>query len=460
MADTRRGIQIGINAQILPQVGGGLVNALLALLRALGSLPDGDERYRLIVGDEEQEAFWRPKISANQDLVLKFAARPSAEPPTPAAPVSIRRRLRHVVGRAASPGLAPVKDWIRGIMPPPPAPRQWPSPAISNGFFERLNCDVMHFPGQEFVVCGMPTVYNPHDLQHLYYPQFFSAEELAWREAVYPVGCRIAQTVIVNSQWAKADFVRQYGLDPGKLQVIPEGPQLQFAASYDPADAEVVRKRYRLPDRYLIYPAITWPHKNHLRLFQALALLRDERGLTVPLVLTGSQHPKFWPALANALRELRLESQVHGLGFIPETDLRVIQQSALCLVQPSLFEASSLPMYDAWFGGIAVACSNATALPEQAGDAALLFDPFDVRSIADAVLAIATQPDVREDLARRGLRRLQDFDWGRTARAYRAVYRRAARVPLTDEDRWLLQWDWMGEPARTPATSDPMGTAS
>ena len=76
---------------------------------------------------------------------------------------------------------------------------------MSTGFHESLGCDVLHFPTQGFILCAMPTIYNPHDLQHLVYPQFFSPQTLAWRETVYPAGCRFAQTVVVGSQWVKED---------------------------------------------------------------------------------------------------------------------------------------------------------------------------------------------------------------------------------------------------------------
>ena len=80
------------------------------------------------------------------------------------------------------------------------------------------------------------------------------------------------------------------------------------------------------------------------------------------------------------------------------------------------------------------------------GDAALLFDPFSVEAIADTVRRMATDEQLRADLIRKGNWRLRDFDWERTAKAYRAVYRQAARYPLSDEDRWLLSWDWMESP--------------
>src|SRR6185436_16603656 len=118
------------------------------------------------------------------------------------------------------------------------------------------------------------------------------------------------------------------------------------------------------------------------------------------------------------------------------------------VVVPSLFEASSLPIFEAWHARVPVASSNATALPEQTMDAALLFDPRDISAMAESVRRLVSDERTRRELVERGTRRLADFDWRRAARAYRAVYRRAAGAHLTDEDRWLLSVESMRDAGR------------
>jgi glycosyltransferase involved in cell wall biosynthesis len=319
---------------------------------------------------------------------------------------------------------------------------------LSDGFVESLNCDALHIPTQHFFLSSLPTIYNPHDLQHLHYPQFFSPGTIAWRETIYPAGCRLSNTVVVGSQWIKDDVVRNYRVDPDKVQVIPEGAPTQFSTEPSPEFLKDVRVKYSLDDSFALYPAVTWPHKNHIKLLEALAYLRDRHQQIVRLVCTGSHSDKFWPVLSKKVEELGLTRQVKFLGVVSESELRSIYRMAQFLVQPTLFEASSLPIFEAWLEGTPVACSDVTALPEQVMDAALLFDPNDVGSIAQAVSRMADDAGLREELSRRGTERLKDFDCDRTARAYRAVYRRAARVQLTDEDRWLLGWNWMRNPLR------------
>ena len=430
------GIRVAIDAEILPWRNGGVAHALCALLHALAELPDGDESYRLVVGSEEEANFWRPEIGRNQTLVMRGEQGRTY--------AGSRRQTLQRLAAGAKAALRPSLNRLRKRL----TARYWPEVPISDGFYESLGCDVLHLTWQRFILCAVPTVYNPHDLQHLHLPQLWPPEQLAWRETVYSTGCRVAQTVIVGSQWARDYIVRQYRVDPEKVQVIPEGPIGQLISSSTRRSMQEVREQYRLPEGYLLYPATMWHHKNHLRLLEALALLRDKSGLVVPLVCTGTQLKQAWPGIESRIRELGLESQVRCLGFVPEADLRVIQRSAHCLVQPSLFEASSLPIFDAWFDGVPVACSRATALPEQVGDAGLLFDPLSTQDIAEAIGMIVTRADLRDTLRDRGYRRVKDFDWSRTAKAYRAVYRRTAGLTLSEEDRWLLQWDWMGEPQK------------
>jgi glycosyltransferase involved in cell wall biosynthesis len=191
---------------------------------------------------------------------------------------------------------------------------------------------------------------------------------------------------------------------------------------------------------------MTWEHKNHLRLLESIVRLRDQEGILVRLVCTGKLIQDHWPTIKEHLDKYKLENQVQFLGMVPPEDLRAIYRLAEFVIIPTLFEAASGPLFEAWREGVPVACSTVTSLPEQAGEAALFFDPFSVEAIAEAFRRMATEEQLRNDLMTKGRERLQDFSWERTAKAYRAVYRRASRRILTDEDRWLLNWDWMRNP--------------
>ena len=425
--NSNKHLKIAINAQIISRNTGGVESALIGLIHALGQLGDGSEEY-IIIGPWQEPDWPKPYMGPNQRIVRGLQ-------PTK------RRGPLDLFKRALGP-LRPLgRTILRGLFPPPP--RSPPQVPVSDGFYESLECDVIHFPFQHFVLCALPTIYNPHDLQHRHYPQFFTPSAIARRESIYPAGCHLAHTIVVGSHWVRQDVMRHYRVDPNKIQVIPWAPPTQAYSNPAPEVLVAVKAKYDLDLPFAFYPSMTWEHKNHLRLLEALVHLRDREGLVVRLVCTGYRYPRHWPRIKEQLHTLNLDGQVRFLDMVPPEDLRAIYRLAQFVVVPTLFEAASGPVFEAWQEETPVTCSTVTSLPEQVGDAALLFDPFSVEDIAYAVRRMATEPDLCTRLQSKGQRRLQDFSWEHTAKAYRAVYRRAARCSLTGEDSWLLSWDWM-----------------
>lgn len=416
-------MQVGIIVDVEPGIHGGIATALRSLITALGRL-EGPETYVLIV-ENQRQVDWLSPLAANQ----RFEMRPaSSGNPVRDVLRGVKKMANKALGRDGRAG--------------------WPEVPISDGWLESLGLDVLHQPTQGFTYCAIPTVYNPHDLQHLHYPQFFDLADLTWRETIYRAACRTSHAIIVNSQWIKDDVIAQFAVSPDKVQIIPEAAPTQLLAEVTEEDKADTRAKYALPERYIFYPNNTWPHKNHLRLFEAMAWLRDEKGVTVPLVSTGARHEPSRETLDARVRELGLENQVQFLGFVSNEELRAIYQMARCLVVPSLFEANSLPIFEAWAEGIPVASSNVTALPEQVGDAGLLFDPMDPHDMGGVIERLFTDDTLCADLIAKGKVRLSDFDFLRTARANRATYRRAAGRRLDAEDAALLAHDWMRYPIR------------
>lgn len=431
--------RVAINAQILPQKGsGGVEQALIGLVTALGKLQDGPEEY-ILIGPWQEPGWLEPFVGSNQRIVGG---------PKPCHQATRETRLlrpfKQLFGRLRSlAGI--IRD--ESILPASPTPHcLWPDASISDGFFENLGCDVIHFPFQNLVLCGLPSIYNPHDLQHLHYPQFFTPSAIEWREKIYRAGCHLAHTVVVGSHWIKQDVVKHYQLNPKKVQVIPWASPTHVYPVPSSSLLAAVQEKHQLQHPFAYYPAMTWEHKNHLRLLEALAYLRDRKGLTVRLVCTGECYPDFWPQIEDRLRALNLNDQIQFLGLVPPNELRAIYRLAQFVVFPTLFEGGTLPMFESWLESTPLACSTATMLPEQAGDAALLFEPDSIPAIADAICRMATDANLRAELVHKGQQRLQNFSWERTAKSYRAVYRRAARRSLTDEDRWLLSRNWMQNP--------------
>lgn len=430
-------LKVIINAQFHPGRGaGGIQQCTIGLVHALGQLDDGLEEYT-VIGPWRRLDWLELYLGPNQRIV------PGPQPQVRPARCESAKRLLGPLRNPAGKVWQAARYRVLGSPNP-----SVPTVPESDGFYESLGGDVIHFPYQNFICCNLPMIYNPHDLQHLHYPQFFEPSMNEWRETIYPAGCHSAHTVVVASEWVKQDVIRHYRVNPAKVQVIPWAPPTQACPEPTREKLTLVQQAHGLWRPFALYPAVTWEHKNHLRLLEALAHLRDHHGLAVRLVCTGYRQTSFWPRIEERLSALRLNDQVQFLGVVPLEDLRAIYRLAQFVIVPTLFESDSNPVFEAWQDGTPVACSTVTALPEQAGDAALLFDPFSVEAIGDVVRRMATDANVREELHLRGTKRLSDFSWQRTAKAYRAVYRKAAGRPLTEEDSRLLGWDWMREPQR------------
>jgi glycosyltransferase involved in cell wall biosynthesis len=307
----------------------------------------------------------------------------------------------------------------------------------SDGTVERVGADVIHFPFQDAFTTEVPSIYQPHDLQHLHLPELFSPWVRARRERVYRVHSNRAAMVVTMTSWGKRDLVASYDLPPEKVAVVPGGSVLREYPSPTDRDLGELRSRLSLPESFLLYPAQTWPHKNHTRLLEALASIRDEHGVGVTLVCPG-KHTGDYRQIHDLIGRLGLQSLTRFPGFVTPLELRGLYELATGLVFPSRFEGWGLPLCEAFDAGLPVASSTATGLPDVVGDAGLLFNPESTNQIADAVQRIWTDEELRRSLAERGRKRSELFSWDHTARLFRAHYRRIGGRSLAEEDRILL----------------------
>jgi glycosyltransferase involved in cell wall biosynthesis len=283
----------------------------------------------------------------------------------------------------------------------------------------------------------VPSIYHPHDLQHRHLPQFFTPRELVKRDSMLRSFCEQARLVSVTSSWVKRDVMREYHLPDDKVAVVPLTGALGAYPTPAAKDLSATKKKFELPDAFAFYPAQTWPHKNHLALLEALALLRERHNVVVPLVCSGHQTDHY-AVIQKRAAELNLTTQVRFVGFVSPLELQALYRLARCVVIPTLFEAASGPLNEAFQAGAPAACSNVTSLPEQAGDSALVFDPRRPEDIADKVHRLWTDQALRQTLAERGRANVARFTWPNTARHFRAWYRKLTDRPLSEEDRYLL----------------------
>jgi len=245
-----------------------------------------------------------------------------------------------------------------------------------------------------------PFAYTLHDLQEYYYPQNFSWWQRFWRHQVHAQLLGRAKRVICESQYVKTDIIRFFGVSEERTVVIAAPPLRQFSPVESEDRLQAVREKLKLPQRFLFYPAQFWIHKNHLRLIEAFR----EAVTEVPdlsLVLTGKKRDEY-DVVMSAIKKFGLSERVVHLGYVEQEDLQAIYRLAAALVMPSLFESVSIPIYEAFQVGTPVAASDILGIPEQVGDAVLLFDPESVTSIKEAILRIVKDPATACLLAQRG----------------------------------------------------------
>lgn len=279
---------------------------------------------------------------------------------------------------------------------------------------------------------SLPTVISVPDIQQEYYPEFFTQVELSQRALMYKPSCEDATAVITISNYSKENLIERYGLPPEKVHCTYLASNAMASPLARESSAESVCQRYHLPRRFALYPANLWPHKNHHMLVLAFHRLRRTYGVTLPLVLTGDdigQRAK----LEELIAHFRLREEVHYLGYIPSGDLRVLYAKAVMLVFPSLFEGFGIPLVEAMTLGCPIVAANRTSIPEVVGDAALLFDPRNPDSIAEAVYRVLSDEPLRQSLIARGLERKALFSWQETASQTLQVFEWARSRYNTDQ---------------------------
>lgn len=291
--------------------------------------------------------------------------------------------------------------------------------------YKRLDFDMVHsvagytHPDLQ----GFPGILTINDLQHLHYPEFFTPAEYEERERLYRTSAERAAHIICISEFTRQDVHRQYGIPLERMSTVWIVPSRNVwdALSRDRRDALLGQMGLSTP--FLFFPAHCWSHKNHARLVDAFARALGRLPRDLKLVLTGRAFPEDHPA-AQFIREHGLQNRIVHLGYRSPLEIRALFQGCRALVFPSLFEGYGMPVAEAIIAGKPVLCSNATSLPEIAGDAALTFDPTDVDAIADALAAVVLRDDLRDQLSAAAVARRHLFAARRSAIQTLSIYQR------------------------------------
>lgn len=387
-----RRVHIGLNLIFLvPGETGGMEVAARELIPALVEMAKAGFRFTGFVNKEAAAA----KDSQWRDLM-----------PTVTVPVRARSRPQWVLGeQVLLPRLAAREgiDLLHSLA----------STAPARGRFRR--------------------VVTVHDLIYARFPEAHPGVRNLGMRLLVPLAVRTAHRVIVDSQSTQRDVIELVGANRERIDVVPLG--LGTPKRREPLPASELRRRLDLGERPLLLSlSAKRPHKNLSALIGALAKIPSERRPVLALPGYATWHEA---ELRQRATDLGVASDVRFLGWVSEEELEGMWGIADAFVYPSLYEGFGLPVLEAMARGVPVACSDASSLPEVAGEAALLFDPHSESEIAASIERLLADRDLAARLRDSGARQAGAFTWQRTAQLTLESYERALGVETAAFDSSL-----------------------
>ena len=269
------------------------------------------------------------------------------------------------------------------------------------------------------------TVLTVHDVLYERFPQLFPKLEYYWLRAGVRRSCQKADSIITVSETSKRDIVEFYDIDPARITVTYLGADPR----YHPLDREIAKKalkdQYGIEEDFILYVGAIQPRKNIARLLSAFARLKNDLRIPHKLVIVG---PKAWMVESTfaALQQSPARDDVIVAGYVPTADLPYFYNAATVFVYISLCEGFGLPVIEAMACGAPTITSRGSSLEEVSGQAAVLVDPSDETSIAEAMRRVLTDSELRSNLRELGIARSRDFSYCRMASQTREIYRSLA----------------------------------
>lgn len=404
-------LRVLIDARVNPHADGGVQQVVEAMAANFGFAED--DTFTFVTTEKVPEGFRRP-LPAN---------------------------VRHEI--VPSPRWGRTKDAVRRL---PGARRAYrsvtgPSRILPTCPVDERRFDVAHLAIQNGFRTELPYVYSPHDLQHLHLPELFTSEQRRQREAIYGLLASGASAIVMMTAWAARDLVDRMGVPADRVYVIPHG--VPPSRPVDGLEASRMRRQLGVQrGDYALFPAQTWPHKNHLGLLEAVAALRAD-GLDVLLVCTGSMN-RFAATVRERVDSLRLSDLVHFTGYVTDDALVALYDGARCVVYPSLFEGWGMPIFDALARGVPVAATNRCGLGEMLGGAASTFDPTDITAMATSIRQVWCDEEFRRSSTAAGRELTEGLTWAESCSRYVALYEAVSGSESTEVTTALLAsaTDW------------------
>ncbi len=258
----------------------------------------------------------------------------------------------------------------------------------------KYKIDLVHSPFQQFPYANVKTIWTLHDVQELHFPEYFSPVERESRARTWVDNMNRRGHIIVSYNHIKNDIIKYFQQKESNISVCLLNMQELWFSSLDDSDIDYDYLK-TLPERYLLYPANTWAHKNHLGLVKALKILIDQNIQGIKIICTGHKNDFFEKEIWPFVKENNLESHIYFLGILEEKKLFSLYKKAHGVIVPTKYEAGSFPLMESIFLDVPVVCSNVTSLPETIGNSMFLFNPDSDQEIANIMVDLFYNNDFR-----------------------------------------------------------------
>lgn len=292
--------------------------------------------------------------------------------------------------------------------------RRWIGENIFESYLSKNKIDLVYFTSPSWLAMCLERVnyiYTVWDLAHRDDPEFPEVRndrEFERRDVLYSRTLSKAVAVLVDSDDGKRNVIHRYGVDNGRIYLMPFSPASGTQLSEDQYRLYFVdiKSKYELNIDYIFYPAQFWPHKNHAYLLRGLKALEDIHGIKVGAIFSGGDAGGNLTHVKKVADDLGLSDRIRFAGFVSNQEIPYLYRQAIALVMPTYFGPTNLPPLEAFSLGVPVLYPDKSGLREQVGDAALLMDLCNAESMAQQLVSLLSSEKLRNDLVANGKDRL------------------------------------------------------
>ena len=267
--------------------------------------------------------------------------------------------------------------------------------------------------GQLSLLSNVPQIAVIHDLNFHHNPEQLPKIVRWYYNTFFPKYAQKAARIATVSEYTKQDIVKTYGIDASKIDVTWNGCNTRYVPLTE-AENEKTRIQYTDGKAYFLFVGLIIPRKNLVRLMRAFELFKTQTGSEMRLLIVGEK--KWWDnAHEETYQSLVHKNDIHFAGRLMADELHKVLSAAFALTFVPIFEGFGIPIIEAFSCGTPVITSNVTSMPEVAGGAALLVDPYQEKDIAEKMKMLVDSEDLQKQLIEKGLKRKEAFSWDSTA---------------------------------------------